>query len=370
MVTHDDHQEAQSAAQQAEACLRAGELYRARAFYAKAAAAEARALEAVPAAKPRTFSILAVSVVALWYKARAYDEAEAAAFRALAAEQTSERARGQLRELLEATWNERSLLEQGLNAASDRLIVSLTGGQVGYGSAPLGLAVQAQNAMSSLVTRIAEWLGGFPLRRRGAPSPDLLAVFQLRIGTAQPGSYKFAIDLAGSEQPELLGSRVKVSDVADKVMDFIDGAVGRPDDLERWIPDVEYRTTLLQLLHGTAPNGKNYAELGVCRQGPDVEPRLLLVDREARERIARCIRREQATDEHVGGEIRGVLRALNLDQSWLIIVDDEAKPTRCSTPHGMLDDVIGAWVNSRVIVRGKWVSGEFVATDVQPDENE
>lgn len=370
MVTHDDHRDAQDAAQQAEACVRAGDMHRARVLYAKAAQAEARALDAIAASKPRTFSILAVSVAALWYKARAYDQVEAAAFRALAAEQTTERARGQLRELLEATWNERSLLSLGLGTVSDRLIVSLTGGQVGYGSAPLGLAVHAQNSMSSLVTRVAEWLGGFPLRRRGAPSPDLLAVFQLRIGTAQPGSYRFAIDLAGAEQPELLGSRVKVGDVADKVMDFIDGAVARPDELERWMPDAEYRTTLLQLLHGAAPNGKSYAELGICRQGRDVEPRLLLVDREARERIARCIRREQSSDGRAHGEVRGVLRALNLDQSWLTIVDDEAKPTKCSTPHGMLDDIVGAWVNSRVVVRGTWVAGEFMATDVQPDENE
>jgi len=85
-------------------------MHRARALYAKAAQAEARALDAIAASKPRTFSILAVSVAALWYKARAYDQVEVAAFRSLAEAPTTERARGQLRELLEAAWNERSLL--------------------------------------------------------------------------------------------------------------------------------------------------------------------------------------------------------------------------------------------------------------------
>ena len=369
MVMRDDHRDAQDAAQQAEALVRRGDLHRARSLYNQAAQAEARALAATPVDKPRTYSILAVSVVALWYKARAFDQAEAAAFRALAAEQTNEWARAQLRELLEATWNERDMLAQGLGDIHDRILVSLTGGQVGYGSAPLGLAVQAQNAMSSLVTRVAEWLGGFPLRRRGSPSPDLLAVFQLRIATAQPGSYKFAIDLAGAEQPELFGSRVKVGDVADKVMDFIASAVGPVEDLERSMPDADYRTALLQLLHGTAPNGKNFGELGVCRQGRDLEPRLVLVDREARERIGRSIRHEQIIDT-LGGEVRGVLRALNLDQGSLTIVDDEGKSTPCQAAPGMLDDVVGPWVNTRVVVRGKLVAGKLVAVDIHPDDGE
>lgn len=102
-MTGADHRKAMDLAQHAEVCMR-----RARVLYAEAAEFEARALVSVPADKPRTFGILAVSAAALWYKARGFDDASGVIEHALADHRLSQPARAELLELREAIEQERS----------------------------------------------------------------------------------------------------------------------------------------------------------------------------------------------------------------------------------------------------------------------
>src|SRR4051794_6713854 len=90
--------EAQTAAQ--EAPERAHELY------AKAAGLEAQALGELAPTKLRTIGITAVSAVALWFKARQFEEAQRLAYRVLSNEDLPPFASQQLQELLQAIWSE------------------------------------------------------------------------------------------------------------------------------------------------------------------------------------------------------------------------------------------------------------------------
>jgi hypothetical protein len=49
--------------------------------------------------------------------------------------------------------------------------------------------------------------------------------------------------------------------------------------------------------------------------------------------------------------LEGILRAVDLDRSWLQIVPDEGEPVRVLTSPNELDDVVGPMVNRRVLAR-------------------
>ncbi|MEM9456054.1 MAG: hypothetical protein AAGF11_17870 [Myxococcota bacterium] len=95
-------QRAQELAAEAEHERRRGNFSRAEQLYADAADTEEQALAGVPSDKIRTLGILAVSLVALRYKAQQLSQAERSAHEYLAITQLHPRARTQLRELLRA----------------------------------------------------------------------------------------------------------------------------------------------------------------------------------------------------------------------------------------------------------------------------
>jgi hypothetical protein len=68
------HQRSEHLAAEAQAASRdSGD--RAQALYAQAAGLEAEAIAALPPSKTRTIGITAVSAVALWFKAKEFDQA-------------------------------------------------------------------------------------------------------------------------------------------------------------------------------------------------------------------------------------------------------------------------------------------------------
>jgi hypothetical protein len=68
MTWLEHHQESERLAAEAEVASRAGDRSRAAGLYAQAAAAEARALDALDPAKARTLGISAVSAVSLYFR--------------------------------------------------------------------------------------------------------------------------------------------------------------------------------------------------------------------------------------------------------------------------------------------------------------
>ncbi len=96
----DAHRRAEMLMQEAERKAARGLAKESRSLYREAATEEARALTHVPTTRRRTRGILAVSAVALFCKAHAFDEAITHAREYLADHALPAFARDQLRELL------------------------------------------------------------------------------------------------------------------------------------------------------------------------------------------------------------------------------------------------------------------------------
>ena len=100
------HMASETAVIKAEEAIRGGDAANARLFYELAAESEQRALAAVDSVKSRTRGITAVSAVALWYKAAAFERAEQLALSMLADPLLPAFAKAELRSLVQAIWTE------------------------------------------------------------------------------------------------------------------------------------------------------------------------------------------------------------------------------------------------------------------------
>src|SRR5690606_38047864 len=141
--------------------------------YARAAQHEERAAEALNHLNQGPIGIgipsaLAVSSVALWYKAGRWADTERLAHRWLArAERLTPDAREQLRDLLQRAWVE-SQIDPELVAQTLPIELQLIGYDVGRGLAPARLVRHTQVWLANLLERIADWKRGLRYRERGS----------------------------------------------------------------------------------------------------------------------------------------------------------------------------------------------------------
>lgn len=106
MSWQEHHTQSEQYASLAEEAHRTAEIERVRELYWLAAESEVRALEALERCKTRTLGITIVSAVALWFKAGEFGTAEQLAYRWLATDSLPPFAIQELRELLQAIWQE------------------------------------------------------------------------------------------------------------------------------------------------------------------------------------------------------------------------------------------------------------------------
>lgn len=350
---NDQHASAQDLSARAASLLAQGRREEAERLFAEAARHEATALAAVPVDKTRTRSILSVSVASLLYKGARLDEAERAMFRYLAPGDLETWADAQLRELLQVVADEH-LLEATLarRYSGERITLSLRGGEIGAGTGPLDLILEKASGFRSLLCRVAEWVGKYPLRRHGPPPKELQDLFQARATEPAMGSYRLDIRLTEPIQPDLFEPlKVPPAEVSDRLFDFLECLTeGTQEDLEASVPDRDYRRALLQLTRNIVPSGKRIREIGIYREKPD-RVQSVYLNRALPARIRQAIPREgPVTEKHTTH--RGVLRAVHLDENWLGLTLAEGTHITCDTVPEMLDDVVGPMVNKEVVVAG------------------
>lgn len=97
----DVHRQAEALMGRADVLAAEGRAAEARRLYRQAADLEAQALESIPATRPRTRGIIAVSAVALYWRGGATDQVVRHAERYLAERELPDFARTQLAELLD-----------------------------------------------------------------------------------------------------------------------------------------------------------------------------------------------------------------------------------------------------------------------------
>lgn len=350
------HDEAQRMATEAAIAFQAGRRKDAIALFEEAAQLERLALAEVPSEKVRTRGILAVSYAALLYKAALLDRAEQAIYEMLAAVDIHETSRRELRELLEAVWDEQALATDKLRYSGDQILIALRGGQIGAGTAPLETALHYMGGMTSLVYRVTEWQGQFPFRTRGLPPSEVQQFAQARATQPSAGSFRFSIKLVEPIQQWLLPEigRVDPRKVSEAIIRILQSAaLDSAEPLSTFVTDARYRTALTKLVRNVLPNTADLREVEIRTLSDSTPEQMVTLGSAARGRIAEQLRSDLASEPAASPvRIEGILRALHLDRRWLEVAIPGGSHVRFSTRPDEVDDVIGPMVNRHVVAFG------------------
>lgn len=365
------HKSSEEFAAEAHIALRSGDSSGARQLFERAALAETEAFERLAPDKPRTFGIIAVSAVALWYKAGELAKSEELAYRALSRGGLPSFALDQLRSLLQSVWNEQARKQAGLTFVPGQVIVSVKGGEVVSGGAPLDLVVEKVQTVQALFYRTAEFLRNLPLRRRGPPTRDIQELCRPWLFQSVPGSYQFAVAIQGPRQADLFEqSQPEPHEVASAFLSILRVSAEDPEQgLAQVVPDKDYRATFLKLTRNLAPSGRLFSQLEVR---PSDDTRSIVLSPESRKLISETLRREQPSEIPSAGSravtLHGVLRALDLNKDWLEITVD-GQNVHIAGVGDAVDDVIGPMVNHQVTVQTVIdAKGRYHFRDVEIDE--
>ena len=260
MTWDRNHSMSESWAIEAEAAIRTGDRKRAEELYRQAATAEVDAFNDLPLDKERTRGITAVSSVALWYKAQEFTDAERLAHSYLGKERLPLFAKLQLRQLLQMIWTASAAEGIGVRFVPGDVLVSVKGGQVIYGGAPLDLIVRKVEGIQAVLFRTVEMLLRRPFRRRGAPESDIQSMFKPWLVQAPAGSYQFAVRM---QEPDQMGlweaDRPRVEQVNATFLKILRASTTDPEhELPTVVDDIQYREAFLSLSRNLSPTGKTF----------------------------------------------------------------------------------------------------------------
>jgi hypothetical protein len=258
----DLHKESEAAAAQAEVLARSGDRDGARQAYASAADFEQRALDAVGRDKPRTFGILAISAAALWFKAKEFRRAETLALKAMTWPDLPAFAAQDLRTVLQSVWTEYAKQQARVAFLPGQVLVSVKGGEVVVGGAPLDLIVDRVKGIQSLFYRTIEY--GAPLRKQGPPSQEIQSACKPWLFQEAPGSYQFSVAVQEPAQADFFRGLIKPAEVVDQFLRIVEAtASDQPDKLKAAVEKPEYRAAFLKLARNLAPRGKQFSLLEI-----------------------------------------------------------------------------------------------------------
>ena len=366
------HQNSEDAASEAHAARRRGDEALATHLFADAAKAELLALKHLSVSeKPRTFGVTAVSAAALLYKAEQRMEAEQFAHSMLGQPGLPDFATDQLREILQSIWNEQAQASAGVRFVPGQVTVSVDGGEVVKGGAPLDLVVERVQTIQAIFYRTAEFLKKLPLRRHGPATKPIQDLCRPWLFQSVPGSYQFTVAIQGPAQGDMfVEGEPEPRLVASTFMAILEGAASDPEtNLPKVVPDAAYRETFLKLARNLAPTGRSFSQLEL-RSTSARAPVVLTQD--SRKLMTNAIRggpSEQPKDaQSTKVTLRGILRAVHLEKDWLEVYVNGA-PIKISGVGETVDDVIGPMVNHSVLVHvfrdGK---GAFDFRDIELDD--
>lgn len=362
------HRLSEQAASKAQLALLQGSHEEARDLYAQAANAEDKALGELDLSKTRTVGISAVSAASLYYKAADLSRAEEVAGRWLGFRSLPSFAREQLRGLLQSIWAEEVRTRTNATFAPGQVLVSVKGGEVVHGGAPLDLIVDKVQTIQSILHRTTEFIGGLALRKRGQPSQEVREMCRPWLFQAEPGSYQFAVAIQDRRQLDMLSEQPSSADISECFLRVLRLGIEDPDEgLSELVPDADYRDTFLKLTRNLAPTGTVCESLEV---GSPDEPQAIRLDSSVRQDLSRKIRtikKHRASPATREESLHGILRAVHLDKDWLELASD-ARPIHVNKVGDQVDDVIGPMVNKPVVVHTTVEGDRYEFVDIEPAE--
>ena len=352
------HAQSEHYANLAEEAILRGAFDQAVEFYCLAGEQETLALGDVDPEKLRTIGITTVSATALWFKGRNLSQAQNVAFKGLATSNLPPFAQNELKELLQKVWSEEVRAKSGIEFTAGEVLVSVKGGEVVIGGAPLELILRKVDEVSRIFYRTIEMMLNRPFRRRGTPGSDILEQFRPWLFQAPPGSYQFAVRVERPKQLALFPEPApQVEQITHKFLEIVRATADDPQGaLVEVVPDKEYRETFLKLARSLAPTGKTFGQIEMSSPST-IDSRPVVLMPASRDTMNRAIRKarddegtEKSTEEII--KLRGILRGLQLDNDWLEINQGEEEPKRIKIYEtgDAVDDVVGPMVNHKVIV--------------------
>jgi hypothetical protein len=364
------HSTSERLAADAEIAARRGDVARSHELYRQAAEAEELGLAELEPSKSRTLGISAVSAVSLYYKAAQLQTAELLAHRWLTSEHLPSFAGEQLRGLLQSVWSEQVRERANVAFAPGQVIVSVKGGQVVEGGAPLELIVEKVQIVQALFYRTAEFLLGLPHRKHGGPTKEILEKCRPWLFQASPGSYQFAVAVQEPKQRSLFDTdETRPQEVADHFLNILRASAESPEEeLPALVPDANYRNTFLKLTRNLAPSGKRFSQLELRSATETRSLSLLPSTRQVVNQAIRAARPSIPTGTDEDQTIRGLLRAVHLDEDWIEVTVD-GEHIRVNQVGEAVDDVIGPMVNHPVVIQvTRDVRGKLHFRDIETDE--
>lgn len=376
MSWKEHHTRSEKFASQAELLLRSGDNAKAEELYRLAAEEELKALEMLDKSKKRTLGITAVSAASLSFKAQEYRQVEKVVCQLLATDFLPDFAVTELQNILQVSWNENAFKSSGIEFIKGEVLVSVSGGEVVSGGAPLELIHRKVDEVRNLFYRTIEMLLNRPFRKRGSPSADIQEQFRPWLLQAPVGSYQFAVRVQKPTQMSLFQDATpEVEEVTRKFLEIIDAtSQDSLENLKQVVPDSEYRRGFLKLTRNLAPTGKSYTRLRI-KSAVETDAHPIVLSPTSRKEINSTLKEEKKTidsePEHlVQDQLVGTLRALHLDRDWIELNADGHKDlVRIYQTGDVIDDIVGPLVNQRVVV-DVFVRSDnsFIFRDIQSED--
>lgn len=371
MTWLDYHSKSEQLAALAEIAARDGDVNRSIELYKQAAEAEAKAIGSLDVRKGRTLGITVLSAAALFYKAHNYTEAQKLAHTWLGTSLLPPFAVEQLQILLQTIWSDVVRAKASVNFSRGEVLVSIRGGEVLQGGAPLDLIILRVEGIQSLFYRTTELLRRLPHRKRGPAPLEIQQICRPWLFQTAPGSYQFAVAIQEPTQLELFpADRLKSEEISSAFLKILRTCADDPNQaLSDVVPDPEYRATFLKLVRNLAPTGKAFKEISI-KAASDI--RAVTISTGARKMINESIRRQfkrpPPASDLTEETLTGILRAVHLDQDWLEIVIGR-EHIRISEVGETVDDVVGPMVNRQVAAQTlRKPNGQRILVDIQAAE--
>lgn len=358
-----------SIADEAQSALHAARVAEARRLFEEAASAEADAFQQTPPSKPRTRGILAVSAAALWYKAHAFKEAELSSHHALRSSTLPLFARKELKELLQTIWNEQAQEEAGVSFAPDKLLVSVKGGQVVTGGAPLDLIVSKVQTIQNMFFRTVEYMMNIPVRAKGSAPKAIQERYRLWLFQSVPGSYQFELAVQKPAQGDIFDDEHIGSEaLTRKFLSIVSACTNDPEfQLPEEVDSEAYRSVFLKMTRNLAPNGETFSSMEIKNMNAGKSIVLSTSTRKAISGLVQKNKQSAFSDETVES-LKGNLRALDLDRNWLDIAVD-GDTVRVDGLNESVDDIIGPMINHDVIIQvTRSRRGKVIFRDIELDD--
>jgi len=370
----DHHSKSEELASKAEHERRRGFAEQAILLYRQAAEEECSALRYIAEGKARTYGITAVSAASLWYKAHDPKMAEQVAYQSLSSGILPAFASQQLRQLLQTIWSDEIRANSGVEFTKGEVLVSVSGGEVVFGGAPLDFILQKVKEVRGMFFRTIELLLQIPLRKKGDPSFEIQEQCRPWLFQAPASSYQFVVRIEKPSQMELFpGGLPEIEEVTQKFMEIVRASTEESSEkLKEIVPDEGYRSTFLKMTRNLAPTGKAFGKMEIKAADEMMIPPVVLIP-ETRQVINEIIKPPKKPGEEEGpkpDQIRGILRNLHLDKDWLevALLEGERQTIRIYETGEIIDDIVGPMVNRRVVVDVVMKRGRHIFRDIQLDD--